>query len=374
MSKGIQNLNYSWIDPQNKSNNKMLTFAKQIINQLISGNSALIEEQEVISLERQNSSLDLGPSLSFNSGGTSGNKKIIQHSVQSMSESVYGLQDFLQSEVISSWCCLPLHHVGGAMQVIRAQLTDGTVFFFDFRQLLTDSIHQDVSQKWLSLVPTQIYHLVKSPKACKNLRKFKGIFVGGAAITDKLAESCRSEDLPILPSYGMTETAGMVTLMNKESFWRGENGVGRVLSHASLKTSGTENIISVKSKSMAKNLFSSEASSQWLTTPDYGKCDRNGNWSIDGRTDRIIISGGKKVNPEEIEKFLLNSDLMESCYIKGIKDVKWGHRVVAYVTPKSLDTSKLEQYARGKLKPFEVPKQWITLDELPLSEMGKPKA
>ena len=107
--------------------------------------------------------------------------------------------------------------------------------------------------KWISLVPTQLHYLIKNSIACENLRKFKGIFVGGSRLSEKLANECRSIELPLYPTYGMTETAGMVTILKKADFLNGFDGV-ETLPHSSLKLEDESNKILVKSESTAPNL------------------------------------------------------------------------------------------------------------------------
>ena len=75
---------------------------------------------------------------------------------------------------------------------------------------------------------------------------------------------------------------------------------------------------------------------------------------IDGRTDRILITGGKKANPDKIEKILLNTGLIEGCLIKGEKSEVWGDCITAFITPKDTDLENLKTRALKTLEAFEV--------------------
>ena len=57
----------------------------------------------------------------------------------------------------------------------------------------------------------------------------------------------------------------------------------------------------------------------------------------------------------------------------GEKDEKWGEKVVAYICPKDVNLIKLKLGAESLLPTYMQPREWIALDELPLSEMGKPR-
>ena len=367
------NSELSWVDPKNDPNNRSLLFAKKIFHKQKQNQFVKLSEFNVLPIKQKLESLAPETSLLFNTGGTSGDTKLIQHTYKSMYAGVKSLIDCLQLNELSSWCCLPLHHVAGIMQIIRAKFTGGTVYFLDYRDLCFEIICQEVSHKWISLVPTQLHYLIKNSIACENLRKFKGIFVGGSRLSEKLAIECRSLELPLYPTYGMTETAGMVTILKKADFLNGMGGVGKPLPHSSLKLEEESNKILVKSESTAPNLKVQALKSGWFQTPDFGRVDDRGNWWIDGRLDRILITGGKKVNPDKIERILLNTGLIEGCLIKGEKSEVWGDCITAFITPKDTDLENLKTKALKILEAFEVPKKWQLVENLPLSEMGKPK-
>ena len=55
------------------------------------------------------------------------------------------------------------------------------------------------------------------------------------------------------------------------------------------------------------------------------------------RMDRVINTGGEKVIPDLVEKKILEFPSVKSCLVSFLNDKKWGQRVVAYITPKSVD-------------------------------------
>ena len=361
-----------WVSKHNKSNNRDLIFSFKILDLLNRKRSVWIGENYQI-IKTKICELEYGPFLYFQSGGTSGKPKWIQHNRTSMRNAVHGLKNYLELENISSWCCLPLNHVGGMMQVIRAIETNGKVFFTDYRDLFDDC---QISPKgsWISLVPTQLFRLIKDDVACINLRKFEGIFLGGAALTDSLAEECRGKCLPVYSTYGMTETCGMISILKKEDFLNGETGVGCCLPHAEIQSRPKDKRLLVKSESMALNLSRKVYDDEErLLTPDFGTQNSRGSWHILGRADRVIISGGKNINLIDVEKILLECNMVESCLITVKRDEEWGDVIHAHITPKNMKKIRLIEYAKNNLPFYSVPKKWEFCDELPLSQMGKPK-
>ena len=260
------------------------------------------------------------------------------------------------------------------MQVHRAIQTSGSVFFCSYHDLAVDTFARKLEDRWLSLVPTQLYKLVKSTQALANLRNARGIFVGGAAISPRLSALCRQEELPIWPTYGMTETAGMVTLLSSEEFFDGREGVGQILPHFELSLGGKDGKIRIKCKSLClakppRRFHPGE----WLQTEDYGEFNDEGYWTVSGRGDRIIVSGGENLDPTIAERAIMGTGLVDECVVVGIKDERWGQLARAYLTPSCVNLVEVQKLAKRLLPEANYPKEWIVTDKLPLTEMGKPK-
>ena len=364
----------SWIDSDNDPNEPRLLLAKNVLGFFQDFQVVDFTKGKPISFpDLKVPGLTAAQLLAFDTGGSSGKTSQVIHSLATLNRALEGLQSRIGLEPISSVCCLPLNHLGGWMQVHRAIGTSGCVFFSSYRDLGEEHLGIKLKGRWLSLVPTQLFHLLKSPQAIGNLRKAKGIFVGGASMSPNLISLCRKEDLPIWPTYGMSETAGMVTLLSADEFLNGQEGVGKALPHANLRLEGEKNTICIKSKSLClaktPDVFCSGYS---LETQDFGQVDQFGYWKVLGRGDRTIVTGGVKVDAVFVEKEILKTGFVEQCLVMGTKDEQWGQRVTAYLSPSSVNLNSIENLVRETLSGANYPKKWILTDKLPLSEMGKP--
>ena len=370
----FENYRNSWVHEKNSCGNKQQLHAEEIFTLLQKGQSVWLGPNLSIYQSKVLDAKNGPPSLFFRSGGTSGNTKWIRHSEKSLGFAVSGLLESLGGEEISSWCCLPLNHVGGMMQIFRAIGSGGKVYFSSYRKLFDEIPGELIQNQWISLVPTQLNRLITSSIARKNLRQFKGIFIGGAALSEKLAQRARNEGIPLFPCYGMSETAGMITLLNSHSFEKGIGGVGKVLPHAFMSVNTVTNRISVKAKSISLNAHQEgQEGEEWLETPDCGYHDREGNWFIEGRLDRTIVTGGEKVNPHLIEKVIQEFNSVDECLVCGVEDQDWGQRIVVYLTPRNIKLDELKEFAQERLESHSIPKDWKLVNQLPLTEMGKPK-
>jgi len=312
--------------------------------------------------------------LHFLSGGTGGKSEYVIHNELTLGAAVDGLIQKIGYCPLSSVCCLPLWHVGGWMQLERAWRTDGQILFCDFRDLLKPPIAERMTGKWISLVPTQLKELIASKQGVKSLQKVKGIFLGGASMHAQLGEAIRKFELPVYPCYGSSETAGMISLLGSEEFLNGVNGVGQVLKHAKIRIHPPKGQLEIKAASLCLSRGEITYSPDtWLQTADFGKMDSHGYLSIEGRLDRIINTGGEKVNPSQIEQILNATGLVEECLVVGVPDERWGQRVVVYLSPLRIDLQSLKKTVSAQLRGAMKPKEWKVCSELPLTDMGKPK-
>ena len=67
-------------------------------------------------------------------------------------------------------------------------------------------------------------------------------------------------------------------------------------------------------------------------TDDEGCFDAEGRLRVIGRRDRLIITGGEKVDPLEVEQALRRTGAVQEVLVLGWPDPEWGHRVVAFYT------------------------------------------
>ena len=363
----------NWIaDQEPVEPSRSVAFCMEALSKLTNGDDIWLQNPE-----RKCSVLDSRPqnsaSIFVATGGTSRMPRFARHTWGTMSAAVAGLQGVLGNEPIHSWCCLPIWHVSGWMQVVRAIQTNGDVAFGDYRDLANPQKNINLTGRIISLVPTQLHRLIYSDLAVCRLRGSRLILLGGAPLQKELAEVVRSVGLPVAPTYGMTESAGAVTLLAPERFLEGENSVGKVLPHTTLRLDEGTGTLSIRAKSMCLGYESLDFSSgEWFETSDLAEQTPEGDWRILGRIDRFVNTGGEKVNPVEVENAIKKTALAVDCLTMGIPDPDWGERLVAFCTPSTTDVIRLEKTLQTKLTDAAIPKLIVPVDELPINEMGKP--
>jgi O-succinylbenzoic acid--CoA ligase len=318
-------------------------------------------------------------------GGSSGGVKFAIHRWHSLAAACEGLAGFLGAGPIHSCCVLPLFHVSGLMQLVRSLVTGGQIAFPVLQQLQSGDFPVfEPGTMCLSLVPTQLQRLMAAPHLADRLIALRAIFVGGAALPSAVAQQARALKLPLVLSYGMTETAAMVSALAPDEFLAGATNAGCPLSHALIKVIGEDGAVcSVgqvgRIQIAGDSLFQgyhrrrSALSQNGFLTDDEGYVDAFGRLHIVGRSDRLIISGGENIDPLEVEQAILHTGAVEQVLVVGWPDAEWGHKLVAFYTASGVpgEERSWEAELRADLVNYKIPKHMIQVPSLPFNERGK---
>jgi acyl-CoA synthetase (AMP-forming)/AMP-acid ligase II len=115
----------------------------------------------------------------------------------------------------------------------------------------------------------------------------------------------------------------------------------------------------------------------WFHSNDAGTIDTEGNLTIVGRLDDMIVRGGQNVYPAEIEDVLMEHEAVVEAAVIGMPDPELGERVAAYVVEESGSEVTHEEVVewfddRGLAK-FKWPERLEKVESLPKSPGGKIK-
>lgn len=303
-----------------------------------------------------------GPAILIATSGTSGMPKFCIHDLKTLGSAAEAFSvRFGCRGIINCVNILPENHVGGLMPVLRSAACGGRVHFADYRDAASlRAAPFALGSAAISVVPTQLRRMLAVPGFTQLLREFGLVFVGGAACPPDILQQARAQNIRLAPCYGSTETAAMVTAMDPEEFLSGSLGVGTPLPHADIRVSAEGRICVTAPSVFHGYLPKNEGfSRQPFFTGDIGHLDSSGGLHIDGRADRVIITGGEKVHPEQVESAAVATGLVNGANCIGLPDKDWGHRLELQVTTDDWDEAKRNQLLealRNRLPRFAVPK------------------
>ncbi|ORY02209.1 AMP-binding domain-containing protein [Basidiobolus meristosporus CBS 931.73] len=114
----------------------------------------------------------------------------------------------------------------------------------------------------------------------------------------------------------------------------------------------------------------------WMHTGDTGIIDEDGYCKIIGRIKDIIIRGGEKIHPVEVENCLFEMPGVQNVSIVGVPDKKFGEQVCAWITPREgtkLTEESVKAFCQGQISHYKIPKYvfFMPSDEFPKTVTGK---
>jgi O-succinylbenzoic acid--CoA ligase len=308
--------------------------------------------------------------LMIPSGGSGGGLKFARHDGRTIAAAVSGFCRHFGMERVNSVGVLPLHHVSGFMAWMRSALTGGVFLPWSWKEAEAGNFPKEVPPDCcLSLVPTQLQRLIALENGPAWLRKFRVIFVGGGPAWQGLIEEAGRLGLPLSICYGSTETAAMVAALKPDQFLSGIRGCGAALPHASIEI--VDGVVRVTGESVFRGYFPAHLDGRSWTSDDLGSFEA-GSLVIHGRRDDVIVTGGKKVSPQEVEEALMASGEFEDVAVFGLPDPEWGQVVVAFHPPTARPPRKeIVSAALSGLEPHKHPKRYAIVSPWPRSPQGK---
>jgi acetyl-CoA synthetase len=115
----------------------------------------------------------------------------------------------------------------------------------------------------------------------------------------------------------------------------------------------------------------------WGCTGDQGRMDEDGYLWYQGRSDDVIKSAGYRIGPAEIESCLVKHPAVANAAVIGKPDEERGAIVKAFVVlqpghaPGEDLVKQIQAHVRGRLAPYEYPREIEFIDALPMTTTGK---
>lgn len=310
-------------------------------------------------------------------GGSSGQIKFAIHTPSTILAAINSFQTSYGLTEIDSLNTLPLHHVSGLMPILRSFVTGGTVKLLPdwrtLRQLPPDAGQNHI----LSLVPRQLQELLGSDPAIPILQAMQVILLGGAPPWETLLNLAHAKNLPLSPCYGMTETLGLIARIPVTTFQKNPAAAYQALPGVTLHIDNPDREgigpIQIQTPALMLGYYPQPLLTPGLVTHDLGRLNRKQELTLQGRQQRLIITGGEKVQPEEVEVAIQNTGLVSDVYVYGQPDPVWGEIVSVLYVPAwpGVTNTDLKAGLVGQLSRYKHPQHWQSVTKLPRTPQGK---
>jgi fatty-acyl-CoA synthase len=192
--------------------------------------------------------------------------------------------------------------------------------------------------------------------------------------------------------YGMTETSPVSTQSTTDDpLDKRVSTVGRVHPHLEIKIvdpatgkvvpRGEPGELCSRGYSVMLGYWNNDAATseaidqaRWMHTGDLATMDEESYVSIVGRIKDMVIRGGENIYPREIEEFLYTHPDVADVQVIGVPSEKYGEELMAWVHVRegaSLMGEQLDEFCRGRIASYKIPRFWKFVDGFPMTVTGK---
>ncbi|MEX0844302.1 MAG: AMP-binding protein, partial [Balneolaceae bacterium] len=331
----------------------------------------------------------------FTSGTTSEPKIVPLKRRQILSASNASSQNFKPDPNHYWLLCLPLNHIGGISIILRSVLYGTAIYRMgDFdEEMVKEFLSENNRFQAASLVPTMLKRLLDDPLFHTH-REFKSILLGGGPISIELLKKSAERGIPIVSSFGMTETCAQIIanpLLAPSGMYTPLKSVGKPFPPNEMQIRDDNGRVLGKNQSGALWLKGPQVfdgyydiennedffdKNGWFNTGDFGHINGFGHLFIESRRTDLIITGGENVNPNEVEQAIQKLPSIEQAVVIGLPDEEWGQKVTAVVTLKNGKTPELDEIReqlKESLTDFKIPKELKIVKDFPKTNTGKIK-
>ncbi len=288
---------------------------------------------------------------------------------------------------------LPLFHVGGLnIQTTPALQAGATVTLHArFTPDATLAAFESPDPPTLvTLVPSTIQALIEHPRWLQtDLSRLRALTTGSTIVPQPLIDAVTARGVPVLQVYGSTETCpvAVYTRLGGDLGRGSSTGLpglhceARVVDDGDREVPhGTAGEVIVRGPNVFHEYWGNAVATAealregWYHTGDIATRDADGYFHIHDRKKNVIISGGENIYPAEIERVLGDHPAVAEAAVIGRPDARWQEVPVAYVVLRAgapADAAALARHVGDHLARFKRPRDFVFVDSLPRTALGK---
>jgi long-chain acyl-CoA synthetase len=285
-----------------------------------------------------------------------------------------------------NYACIPLSHSYGIGNVVMPLLWQGSRVVL--RQSFSPSrLLADVSTTKATVFPGVpfMFERVESAGGIERLPScLRLLITAGAPIDARTVSWCRARlDRKVHSFYGSSETGGIA--YDESDDVSEPLNVGRAMPETSISIrqsadSAHSGRIFVTGNAVASGYANADQDDArpaffdgGFLTGDIGYVNDMGRLVLEGRVSRLINISGRKVDPAEVQRRLIQVPGIADARVLGIADGMRGEELVAFLirTDAELTPIAIRQRCAETLSTHKIPRQFIFVDRFPVNARGK---
>lgn len=299
---------------------------------------------------------DASPVITVHTSGSTGVPKELVVRKDRMMQSARLTCEFLNLQAgDTALLCMNLRYIGAMMMVVRSLVAGLNLVVRPASGHPLSDV--EVPLKFAAMVPLQVYNTLRVPAERKRLEHTDILIIGGGAVDDSLEAELKTIPIAAYSTYGMTETLSHIALRRLN----GEAASKCYYPFPSVELSlSAENTLIVKAPLICDDV---------LQTNDIACLCSDGGFTIAGRKDNVINSGGIKIQAEEMEN-RLQPFIPVPFAVTAVPDPCLGQALTLLIAGKP-DIKELENKLQAVLETYYRPKHIFITELIPQTENGK---
>lgn len=299
---------------------------------------------------------DASPVVTVHTSGSTGVPKELVVRKDRMMQSARLTCEFLNLQAgDTALLCMNLRYIGAMMMVVRSLVAGLNLVVRPASGHPLSDV--EVPLKFAAMVPLQVYNTLRVPAERKRLEHTDILIIGGGAVDDSLEAELKTIPIAAYSTYGMTETLSHIALRRLN----GEAASKCYYPFPSVELSlSAENTLIVKAPLICDDV---------LQTNDIACLCSDGGFTIAGRKDNVINSGGIKIQAEEMEN-RLQPFIPVPFAVTAVPDPRLGQALTLLIAGKP-DIKELENKLQAVLETYYRPKHIFITELIPQTENGK---
>lgn len=257
---------------------------------------------------------------------------------------------------------------------LKARSAVGITPKFSVRTFLETLENENAA--YASIVPTMLQMIFDQQPDWTPKAHLKSLLVGGAPISENLKKEAARKKIPIILTYGMTETSSNVVTTPFSERFQITEGCGKKNPDVEIKSPGET--LMIRGPMLMTGYWGKEPlrEGQWFDSSDIGEIKADGTVKVFARRTDLIISGGENIYPAEVEEALEKIEGIKEALVLGKPDETWGKIVTALLVAEpgkeKISDQKIVDSLRPILARYKSPRRIAWVESIPKSSAMKP--
>ena len=299
---------------------------------------------------------DASPVITVHTSGSTGTPKELVVRKDRMMQSARLTCEFLNLQAgDTALLCMNLRYIGAMMVVVRSLVAGLNLIVRPASGHPLSDIEEPL--RFAAMVPLQVYNTLRVPEEKARLEQTDILIIGGGAVDDSLEAEMSALPTAVYSTYGMTETLSHIALRRLN----GDTASKHYYPFPSVELSlSAESTLVIKAPLICGEV---------LQTNDIACLYPDGSFTIAGRKDNVINSGGIKIQAEEMEK-RLRPFIPVPFVVTSVPDPRLGQALTLLIVGQ-VDVRELESKLQTVLDAYHRPRHIFMTESIPQTENGK---